>query len=111
MASIFDLRKELEEEKNKTKSYQEIENIGRERKQLQKQIVEERKKRQPIGVVGAIKRDIGTVIRGVKPVAQRVAKEVGKLQQEQINRDKQNKAIRKRGYNPNLNEKRGLGLF
>lgn len=111
MASIFDLRKQLEEEKNKTKSHYEIQELEKERKQLERQIAEERRKRQPIGVVGAIKRDVGLVLSSVKPVAKRISKEVGKMQENQINRDRQNKAIRKRGYSPNLNERRGLGLF
>lgn len=104
MATLQQLKEELAREKGYALNEMELNKIGNERRQIEKEIKELRFKRKYGGAVSAGK----SVVGGFKSAFSKLGTEVGKLQQNQINRERQEKAIKKRGFKQN---KSPIGLF
>lgn len=113
MVSMDDLRKELNSERNKTKSHFEIENLGKEREKMEREIREERNKRKGASgfkVIGNDVKKVGTHLQSAftltKPIFKKIGERASELTQDLDRREaedrakqRQNKAIKKRGFN------------
>ena len=102
MATIEELKREIQREKNYEESEREMNNLGIEKKQLEKQLKQMK-----------FKRKFGKYIPNVKPVVsefKKLGKEIKKIQEEQNSKDRQSKSIKKR-KSKQYTQRRGLGLF
>jgi len=105
MPTIDDLRKELRNEQNKTKSHFEIQGIQKERENLEKQIKEERNKRKGVNALSVAKHDFKRVVEVSKPIfnklgamAHEARNELEKRDKEDTERIRRNKSIKNKGY-------------
>ena len=97
MATLQDLKAEIAREINLLKNDEELEKIGHERKALEAELKELRFKRRY--------KKVAPYVSGFKTAFGTVQKAVGTMQKNQADIDRQNKAIRKKGFKP---ERRGL---
>ena len=111
MATIEELRREIQREKNYEESEREMSNLGLEKKQLEKQLKQMKFKRKFGRFVPNV--DMNKVKKvgvGIKTGINRLGKEVGKMQEEQNRRDRQSRAIKK-VKSKQYPQRSGLGLF
>jgi predicted RNase H-like nuclease (RuvC/YqgF family) len=104
MASIEDLRREIAKEKSWQENELEMQKLGKEKSQLTKELRNLRFQRKYGKSIETVK----PIISGAKNTIQRLRSEVSKLTEEQNKRDRINKSIRKKGFQPNLSERRSL---
>lgn len=103
MATIEDLRREIDAEKKKHLYNQEIEEKGNERAKLERELKDLRFKNK----FGKSAETGKKVFGGIKNAFGELQKGVGKLQENQNQKDREEKAIKKRSYAP-FSERRSL---
>jgi hypothetical protein len=104
MATIFELREQIRKERNLIENEKDFQKLDVERRGLEKELKELRFNRK----YGGVDKTFKGAVEGTKTAFNRIGKEVGKLQDNQNKQDRQEKAIRKKGYVPRLSERRGL---
>ncbi len=111
MATIEELRREINRESNYEQGDREMKNLGLEKQQLEKQLKQMKFKRKFGKYVPNIDMNkVKKVGDGIKTGINRLGKEVGKMKEEQNRRDRQSKAIKKRKFKQ-YPQRSGLGLF
>jgi hypothetical protein len=101
MATINELRAEIAKEKSLIENEEDMQKLGQERKALENELKQLRFKRK----YGKYSETAKPIISGVKTTFLRITKKVHTLQENQLERERREKAIKKKGFTI---ERRGL---